>query len=154
MGCRYFTKGAEATLASMIKGNTRVLKRTCTHAAKTAAKLLDQRLSDEGLVPVCTFASTASTCVLGDALPTFSDGRMGTISMDCAFVEDRLAGLTKAAGNEGIASVAAEPHYFVDVALEAGLALFVDDSHGLGADHLGQGIGPLSINRRQFAIRP
>ena len=108
---------------------------------------------DEVIVPAITFAATANAAVYCGATPVFADVDPGTLLIDPASVRARLSPRTKAIVGVDYAGQPCDWPALRQIADEAGVSLFADGCHALGAQLDGRPVGSLA-DATSFSFHP
>jgi len=141
VGDATYTRQATAELARLLGVPHVLLTTSCTHALELAIMVLKLAPSDEVILPSFTFVSTANSILRAGARVVFADIDPKTLTIDCADVERKITGRTRAVFPVVYAGVSPDLERLAALCRPRGIVIIEDAAQGIGATYKGRAAG-------------
>jgi perosamine synthetase len=143
----------EQAVASFVGANEAVAVSSGTAALHAAMQAIDIGPGDEVILPPMTFAATANAVVFQGGTPVFADVDPGTLLLDPAKVEEKIAEKTRAIIGVDYAGQPCDWDRLREIADRYKLSLVADGCHALGAEYKRKKVGTLT-DMTVFSFHP
>ena len=138
-----FTKKCNAWLEDKFHAQKVLLTTSCTSALDMAMILCKFQRGDEVILPSYTFSSTATSILIGGAVPVFVDIRPDTMNIDENKIEAAITEKTKAIAVVHYAGVACEMDKILEIARRYNLKVIEDAAQGVMSTYKGKTLGTI-----------
>ncbi len=142
-----FTKKCSAWLQEKFSAQKVLLTTSCTSALDMAMLLLKFETGggggDEVILPSYTFSSTATSILVGGAVPVFVDIRPDTMNIDETKIESAITARTKAIVVVHYAGVSCEMDTIMNIAAKYNLKVIEDAAQGVMSSYKGKFLGTI-----------
>ena len=138
-----FTKKCNAWLENKFKAQKVLLTTSGTSALDMAMLLCKFKAGDEVILPSYTFSSTATSILVGGAVPVFVDIRPDTMNIDETKIEAAITERTRAIVVVHYAGVACEMDAIADIAKRHSLMLIEDAAQAVMSTYKGRACGTI-----------
>lgn len=145
-----FGKACEKLLEQELPGMRALLTSSCTHALELGALIVLREGTGEVILPSYTFATTASAFSRFGARLAFADIEEETLCIDPRSVEQLITPETRALVPVHYGGWGCRPGPLLELARQAGVALFEDNAQGLFGSVEGQRLGTLGMSATSF----
>ena len=138
-----FTKKCNAWLEKNFHAQKVLLTTSGTSALDMAMLLCNFQPGDEVILPSYTFSSTATSILVGGAIPVFVDIRSDTMNIDERKIEAAITPRTRAVAVVHYAGISCEMNSIVDIARRHKLKIIEDAAQGVMSTYNGKFLGTL-----------
>ena len=138
-----FTKKCSAWLQEKFSAQKVLLTTSCTSALDMAMLLFKFNAGDEVILPSYTFSSTATSILIGGAVPVFVDIRPDTMNIDETKIESAITARTKAIVVVHYAGVSCEMDTIMNIAARYNLKVIEDAAQGVMSSYKGKFLGTI-----------
>ena len=142
-GDGFFTKKCNSWLEKNFRAQKVLLTTSGTSALDMAMLLCDFQPGDEVILPSYTFSSTATSILVGGAIPVFVDIRPDTMNIDEQKIEAAITPRTKAVAVVHYAGISCAMDSIVDIARRHKLKIIEDAAQGVMSTYDGKFLGTL-----------
>ena len=138
-----FTKKCNAWLEKNFSAQKVLLTTSGTSALDMAMLLCKFKSGDEVILPSYTFSSTATSILVGGAVPVFVDIRPDTMNIDENKIEAAITEKTKAIAVVHYAGVSCEMDKIMEIARRHNLKVIEDAAQGVMSTYKGKALGTI-----------
>ena len=138
-----FTKKCNAWLENKFSAQKVLLTTSGTGALDMAMLLCKFKPGDEVILPSYTFSSTATSILVGGAVPVFVDIRPDTMNIDEDKIEAAITEKTKAVAVVHYAGVSCEMDKIMEIAKRHNLKVIEDAAQGVMSTYKGKALGTI-----------
>lgn len=138
-----FTKKCNAWMENKFSAQKVLLTTSGTSALDMAMLLCKFKPGDEVILPSYTFSSTATSILVGGAVPVFVDIRPDTMNIDENKIEAAITEKTKAVAVVHYAGVSCEMDKILDIARRYNLKVIEDAAQGVMSTYKGKALGTI-----------
>ena len=138
-----FTKKCSAWLTEKFSAQKVLLTTSGTSALDMAMLLCKFNEGDEVILPSYTFSSTATSILVGGAIPVFVDIRPDTMNIDENKIESAVTARTKAIVVVHYAGVSCEMDTIMEIAARYNLKVIEDAAQGVMSSYKGKFLGTI-----------
>ena len=138
-----FTKKCSAWLTEKFSAQKVLLTTSGTSALDMAMLLCKFNEGDEVILPSYTFSSTATSILVGGAIPVFVDIRPDTMNIDENKIESAVTARTKAIVVVHYAGVSCEMDTIMEIAARYNLTVIEDAAQGVMSSYKGKFLGTI-----------
>lgn len=138
-----FTKKCNRWLEEKFSAQKVLLTTSGTSALDMAMLLCKFQRGDEVILPSYTFSSTATSILVGGAIPVFVDIRPDTMNIDENKIEAAITSKTRAIAIVHYAGVACEMDKILEIARRYNLKVIEDAAQGVMSTYKGKFLGTI-----------